>query len=156
VDKLEKRITHTFENGQEMMYGTIAMLETKLERKENENQTLMTNIAKIYAEELQKISKDNFKDVLDGQDERSKQSEEGFPVELNDPIRDTRVINLERELEETRNALELSTEESLLLEEKLSAKEEQSSEEEKVIKKGSISETEKNKNPKKKALLMFK
>ena len=27
VDKLEKIITHTFENGQEMMYGTIAMLE---------------------------------------------------------------------------------------------------------------------------------
>ena len=77
VDKLEKMITHTFENGQEMMYGTIAMLENKLQRKENDNQTLMKTIAKIYEEELDKKSeKHSLKDCLEGQNDESKESEE--------------------------------------------------------------------------------
>ena len=62
-------------------------------------------------------------------------------VELKNNIQDTKVTNLERELEETRIALKLSTEESFLHTEKLRAKEEQSREDEKYLDKGSNSET---------------
>ena len=106
VDKLEKNITHTFENGQEMMYDTIAMLENKLEKKENENQALMKNIAKIYEEEFHKLSKDNSKDGLEGQNDGSRESADELSVEVKNHIQDARITNLEKELEETGHALQ--------------------------------------------------
>ena len=53
---MEKMITHKFGKEQEVLKETIANLEKKLKRKQNENQNLFENIAKISEDELHRVA----------------------------------------------------------------------------------------------------
>ena len=56
IEQLEKTITHKIGKEQEVLKETIANLEKKLKRKQNENQNLMENIAKISEDELHRVA----------------------------------------------------------------------------------------------------
>ena len=140
VDQLEKIISQNFGKEQEMLKETIATLEKKLKRKQNENNNLLENIAKISEDELHRVSEIyDLKEALECQNKESEKLADELAVKVKEQIENVKVKDLESELEETRKVLKCTTEEIWLLKEKLKVEEETSKKRDKEISKLSIS-----------------
>ena len=143
VEQLENLITHKFGKEQEVLRETIANLEKKLKRKQNENQNLLENIAKISEDELHRVA--DIYEMKEALEIRSKECEklsDELAVKMKEQIENVKVKDLESELEETRNVLKCTTEEIWILKEKSRVEEETSKKKDNQISKLSISLTD--------------
>lgn len=140
VDQLEKMITQKFGKEQDMMKETIANLEKKLKRKQNENQNLLDNISKISEDELHRVADIyDLKEALENRNKECEKLSDELAVKMKEQIENVKVKDLESELEETRKVLKCTTEEIWLLKEKLKVEEESSQKKDKQITKLTIS-----------------
>ena len=140
MDQLEKMITQKFGKEQDMMKETIANLEKKLKRKQNENQNLLDNISKISEDELHRVADIyDLKEALENRNKECEKLSDELAVKMKEQIENVKVKDLESELEETRKVLKCTTEEIWLLKEKLKVEEESSQKKDKQITKLTIS-----------------
>ena len=111
VEQLEKMITHKFGKEQEVLKETIANLEKKLKRKQNENQNLLENIAKISENELHRVTDIyDMKEALEIRNKECEKLSDELAVKMKEQIENVKVKDLESELEETRKVLKCTTE----------------------------------------------
>ena len=143
VEQLEKMITDKFGKEQEALRETIANLEKKLKRKQNENQNLLENIAKISENELHRVTDIyDMKEALEIRNKECEKLSDELAVKMKEQIENVKVKDLESELEETRKVLKCTTEEIWLLKEKSRVEEETSKKKDNQISKLSISLTD--------------
>eukprot|EP00092_Neocalanus_flemingeri_P011053 GFUD01011901.1.p1 GENE.GFUD01011901.1~~GFUD01011901.1.p1 ORF type:complete len:835 (-),score=288.99 GFUD01011901.1:58-2562(-) len=140
VDQLEHIIEEKFGKENEMLKETVANLEKKLRRKQNENVNLLENIAKVTEDELHRVSEIyDLKEALECQNKQSEKLKDELAIKVKEQLENLEAKDLKSELERTKIQLKTTSEEILLLKEKLKIEEDTMKKKDKEISKLSIS-----------------
>jgi len=120
VDHLGQMITQKFGKEQEMLKQTVANLEKKLKRKQNENQNLLENITKLTEDELYRVAEIyDLKEALECQSQESSKLADELAVKVKEQIENVKVRDLQCDLEETGKTIKCTKDEIWLLKERI-------------------------------------